>query len=270
LSWVNLLEYITMDDRSIREALSRYRFYHCIRVTDTIRTAGETHLESLQAPFRKLMESIDFNGLKVLDIGCRDGLFSFLAEKLGAAEITGIDGCLSKGATEFLIPFFQSKVRMVEKNLLDLTADDFGRFDVVLFPGVLYHLRYPIWGLDRIRRVMKPGGRLLIETAVYRGHEELPLLYCPVGKESPYEPTSVTFFNQKGLRDTLLSLGFETESFDYLDGHEPIDRAVMSCRWRPELVPPLLEEYWNGHTRWHDMDKADRLKAVQGNLKPNV
>jgi hypothetical protein len=113
---------------------------------------------------------------------------------------------------------------------------------------------------------MKPGGRLLIETAVYRGNEELPLIYCPVGKESPYEPTSVTFFNQKGLRDTLLSLGFETESFSYLDADKPIDRAVISCRWRPELVPRLLEEYWNGHTRWHDMDKADRLRAVEGNL----
>jgi hypothetical protein len=120
------LEFDIMDDRSIRDALSRYRFYHCIRVTENITTTGEAHLELLQAPFRRLMESIDFNGLKVLDIGCRDGLFSFQAEKLGATEIIGIDGCLSKGATEFLIPFFQSKVRMVEKNLLDLTADEFG------------------------------------------------------------------------------------------------------------------------------------------------
>jgi hypothetical protein len=49
----------------------------------------------------------------------------------------------ASSATEFLIPFFKSKVRMLQQNLQDLKAQELGLFDVILFPGVLYHLRYP-------------------------------------------------------------------------------------------------------------------------------
>ena len=36
---------------------------------------------------------------------------------------------------------------MYELNLYDLTVERFGKFDVIMLPGVLYHLRYPFWGL---------------------------------------------------------------------------------------------------------------------------
>jgi tRNA (mo5U34)-methyltransferase len=41
-------------------------------------------------------------GKRVIDIGCRDGMFSFEAERMGAAEVTGIDNDLSTAAVEFL------------------------------------------------------------------------------------------------------------------------------------------------------------------------
>ena len=154
----------------------------------------------------KYVKSLDLKGKRVLDIGCRDGLFSFAAESMGAAEVVGIDNDLSKPATEFLIPYFKSKVRMELMNVYDLGPDKFGLFDIVIFPGVLYHLRYPFWGLRAIRSVLKPGGNLIVETPIWRGENNNAMLFCPIGKDSPYETSSCTFFNEKGLVDTLTSL----------------------------------------------------------------
>lgn len=91
------------------------------------------------------INDVDFSHKKVLDIGCRDGLFSFEAERRGAKEIIGIDNDISLGAKEFLIPYFNSKMQMHELNVYDLSPEIFGKFDVILCFGVLYHLRYPFW-----------------------------------------------------------------------------------------------------------------------------
>jgi len=106
-----------------------------------------------------------------------------------------------------------------------------GLFDVILFAGVLYHLRYPFWGLKVLRDVMKPGGELLIETAIWRGDPNNAMLFCPIENDSPYEPTSCTFFNEKGLVDTLNSLNFDTLKVEFLSPvslHDRIARSQMS------------------------------------------
>jgi 2-polyprenyl-3-methyl-5-hydroxy-6-metoxy-1,4-benzoquinol methylase len=135
---------------------------------------------------------------------------------MGAAEVVGIDNDLSKPATEFLIPYFKSKVRMELMNVYDLAPDKFGFFDIVIFPGVLYHLRYPFWGLRAIRSILRPGGQLIIETPIWRGENNNAMLFCPIGEDSPYETSSCTFFNEKGMIDTLTSLGFDTLAVEYL------------------------------------------------------
>jgi 2-polyprenyl-3-methyl-5-hydroxy-6-metoxy-1,4-benzoquinol methylase len=205
-----------MNENEIRQTVSRYKFYHIIQLTDNISTPGNAIYVPAQNLCMAHLKSLDLKGKRVLDIGCRDGLFSFAAESMGAEEIIGIDNDLSKPATEFLIPYFKSKVKMVQMNLYDLKPDSFGLFDVVIFPGVLYHLRYPFWGLKAIRDVLKVGGHLLIETAIWKGEHNNAMLFCPVGKESPYESSSCTFFNEKGLADTLISMGLETVAIEYL------------------------------------------------------
>ncbi|MBE0477160.1 MAG: DUF1698 domain-containing protein [Coriobacteriia bacterium] len=178
----------------------------------------------------------------MLDVGCRDGLFSFAAESFGAREVIGIDNDLSIPATEFLIPYFQSKVRMERMNVYDLTPESYGRFDVVIFPGVLYHLRYPFNSLKAIRDVMIPGGDLIIETAIWRGDKRNALLFCPIGDDSPYESTSCTFFNEKGLVDTLNSMGFETLSVEYLPPGRPSAprRMINAGRSIMESLTPWI------------------------------
>jgi SAM-dependent methyltransferase len=197
---------VTRDDL-IRTANS-YRWYHRIKIEEGIYTESVVNYQTLWDFILNTMRYIDFKNKRVLDVGCRDGMFSFEAERKGAREILGIDNDLSRGAIEFLIPHFRSNVRMKEINLYDLDGDKLGKFDIIMCYGVLYHLRYPIMGLKKLIDLMEDNGQLLIESGMMtdKKFKNFELLYLPV-ERSPYEPTSCSFFNQLGLETTMRSLG---------------------------------------------------------------
>src|SRR5262249_58602168 len=136
---------MNMDANSLRVKLKQYTFYHTIKLTDEVTTEGWSTVIPIVNMTLRAMQRVDFRGKRVLDIGCRDGLFCFEAEKLGAQEVVGVDNDLSRGAVDLLIPFLRSRVRMIEGNLYDLRADALGKFDIILCAGVIYHLRYPFW-----------------------------------------------------------------------------------------------------------------------------
>jgi SAM-dependent methyltransferase len=200
------------NDEDLLKQISKYDFYHRIRLNDRIVTPGIN-----RAQIHKNLEAIkklELKGKKILDIGCRDGIYSFEAEKMGAKEIIGIDNDISKPAVEFLIPFFNSKVKMVEMNLFDLKPESFGMFDVIIFPGTLYHLRYPFQALKIVTNALKEDGILLVETAILQEDFDRAILYCPINEDGPFGSTSCTFFNPKGLIDTLQSIGIETQNYE--------------------------------------------------------
>ena len=236
-----------MNLTELTQRMDQYKWYHLIKVADGVYTPG------IAGDYRGMWEfnlralnDIDFTDKKVLDVGCRDGLFSFEAERRGAREIVAIDNDLSPGATELLIPYFNSKVRMYEMNLMDLTPDRFGTFDIILFFGVLYHLRYPVWGLRKLIDCLADGGTMGIETGmlVDPRYQNFEFLYCPV-EDSPYEPTSCTFFNQKALDTTMRSLGCEaidckTLGKDLVETRKPALREIVKDelrKFKPVLRP---------------------------------
>ena len=96
-----------MNENEIRQEMNKYKFYHIIQLTDNITTPGNPLFLPAQNLCMKYLKSLDLKGKRVLDIGCRDGLFSFAAESMGAAEVVGIDNDIGKPVTDFLIPFFE-------------------------------------------------------------------------------------------------------------------------------------------------------------------
>jgi SAM-dependent methyltransferase len=262
-----------LERSELEERIAQYRWYHRIPVADGLYTPDAWH--GSQLAFWKFLgdyqATFDLAGKDVLDVGCRDGLFSLQAERQGARRVVGIDNDLSRGATEFLLPFLGSAVEMHELNLYDLRPENFGTFDVVLCYGVLYHLRYPMLGLRRLMGVLSEGGVLLLESAmlVDRLLQDHELVYCPV-ERSPYEPTSCTFFNVLGLEVTMRSLGMAFVQYGVAAAgrsgrrHElgrrvrralgrpvvpDLARLVMVFEKRPELA--VLREYWEGVHRIH-------------------
>jgi len=242
-------------------------FYHTIEVEPGVWTNGWPAVVPIVEMVKRHLKSLPLTGKRVLDVGCRDGAFSFEAERLGAEEVIGFDNDLTPGVPEFLIEQLNSNVRIDSLNLFDLKPEVYGYFDVVIFPGVLYHLRYPFWGLKLIRDVIANHGVLLLETAFLVDDTPRAMLFCPTGKESPYEPTSCTFFNKKGLLDTLTSLGFAVERFTALhpdaiassdpDAPPVIDRCAVVARLESPENGNQVRRYWEGKVNDNPIPRWD-------------
>ena len=107
-------------------------------------------------------------GRRVLDVGTYNGCVAFECERRGAAEVTAMD-IMNPDRTGFhkLHHALDSKVRYVRGSVYELDPEVHGTFDLVLFFGVLYHLRYPHLALDRLRTICER--ELLVETHVLEG-----------------------------------------------------------------------------------------------------
>jgi tRNA (mo5U34)-methyltransferase len=108
----------------------------------------------------------NLSGKRVLDIGAWNGCLSFECERRGAREVVALspEDPEITGFQKIREVLDSRKVHYVRGTVYDLNPRRLGDFDVVLFCGVLYHLRYPLLGIDNIRRVCK--GDVYIETVV--------------------------------------------------------------------------------------------------------
>jgi tRNA (mo5U34)-methyltransferase len=93
----------------------------------------------------------DLTGKTVLDIGCNGGFYSIEMKRRGAARVLGID----HDEDYLKQAHFAAEVTGLDIEFAQLSVYDIGalgeRFDLVLFLGVLYHLRHPLLALDLIR-----------------------------------------------------------------------------------------------------------------------
>jgi len=105
---------------------------------------------------------LDLKGKRVLDIGAFDGYYSFLCEQRGA-DVVAIDiDPEHLRSFDIAKEVLSSNVEYRILSVYDLEQLE-GLFDYVLFFGVIYHLRNPIWALEKIKA--KLDGVLFIESA---------------------------------------------------------------------------------------------------------
>ena len=106
----------------------------------------------------------DLTGTRVLDIAPWNGFFSFECVRRGAAEVVslGPEDPLDTGYEQARALLGIDNVRYARGSVYDLSIADHGRFDIVLFLGLIYHLRHPLLALDRIYDVC--DGQLFIDT----------------------------------------------------------------------------------------------------------
>lgn len=153
-----------LTEREIREKIASIEhWYHRIEVAPGITTPGiNASRECLELiPLPK-----DCSGLRALDIGARDGFYSFELEKRGA-EVVALD-YLDPSITGFNVAkeLLGSNVTCRVDNVYNLSREGYGLFDIVLFLGTLYHLRDPLLALDRIWDVSADGAQLFVESQV--------------------------------------------------------------------------------------------------------
>lgn len=130
----------------------------------------------------------DLSGKSVLDIGCNAGFYSIEMKRRGAARVLGID-------TD---DRYLAQARLAAETLghddvefRSLSVYDVGvlaeRFDLVLFMGVLYHLRYPLLALDLIHEHV--AGDLLVFQSMQRGSRHV----LPVDQDYEFNATEHFF-----------------------------------------------------------------------------
>lgn len=111
----------------------------------------------------------DLTGKTVLDLGCNGGFFSLQMKRRGAARVVAVDHDPRYLAQARLA----AEICSLELEFRELSVYDVAalgeRFDVVLFMGVLYHLRHPLLALDLVRAHVAKD--LLVFQSMLRGSE---------------------------------------------------------------------------------------------------
>ncbi|HLU65939.1 MAG TPA: TIGR04290 family methyltransferase [Kofleriaceae bacterium] len=127
----------------------------------------------------------DLTGRTVLDIGCNAGFYAIEMKRRGAARVVGMDS-----DPRYLAQArFAADVLGVDLELHRMSVYDVAalgeRFDLVLFMGVLYHLRYPMLALDVVADSALGG--LLVFQSMLRGDR----VVAEVADDYPFEETGV-------------------------------------------------------------------------------
>lgn len=168
-------------------------------------------------------------GKSVLDIGCNAGFYSLEMKRRGAARVLGVDAD----------PHVLRQARLAAEvcgldiEFRQLSVYDVGRlgetFDLVIFMGVLYHLRHPLLALDLLYehvvgdlllfQSMQRGSdaveRLaddypITETSIF-GRESYPRLHF-VEQHYSRDPTNWWIPNRACVEAMLRSAGFAIEA----------------------------------------------------------
>jgi len=127
----------------------------------------------------------DLRGRTVLDIGCNGGFYSIEMKRRGADRVLGVDWderYLSQAR-------FAAEISGVDVEFRRLSVYDVAtlreRFDVVLFMGVLYHLRHPLLALDLLHEHVTRD--LLVFQSMQRGADTV----LPLEPDYPFSETGI-------------------------------------------------------------------------------
>lgn len=136
-----------------RQVLLDTGFYHSFEFPDGTRIDGAIPLGYLNERLGSFPIPENLTGKSVLDIGPWDGFFTFAMERRGAA-VTAID-YVDLDSFRLLAEQFGSQAKYLRMEVYELDPGRLGRFDYVLFLGVLYHLKHPQLAMERVCSVTK-------------------------------------------------------------------------------------------------------------------
>jgi tRNA (mo5U34)-methyltransferase len=170
----------------------------------------------------------DLSGATVLDVGCNAGFYCLEFKKRGASRVLGLDvDDRYLEQARFAASVLDLKIEFEKCSVYDVSRIA-GQFDYVLFMGVFYHLRYPLYALDKV--ITKVRGRLIFQTMV-RGslvspqlredyhfwnkdvfnNPDFPCMYF-IEKKYAGDPTNWWIPNHGAMEAMLRSSGLEIEA----------------------------------------------------------
>ena len=192
------------------EAVNKIQWLHTIDLGDGILTPG---MDDTRGRLGRIRMPENLKGRTVLDIGSWDGFFAFEAKRRGAERVLATDhfcwsgeGWGTKDGFELARRVLNSKVEDLEIDVLELAPERTGVFDVVLFLGVLYHMKHPMLALEKVARVTRE--LLILETQVDLLFHKRPAMAIYPGAELNNDPTNWVGPNVAAVEAMLRITGF--------------------------------------------------------------
>lgn len=139
--------------RSWKREFEAKGWWHSFELPDGRRIDGVCTVDGLRQRIQQYPIPEDLRGARVLDIGAWDGWYSFEMERRGA-DVLAVD-CWDNPRFHQIHAELKSRVEYRQMDVYELTPETVGRFDIVLFMGVLYHLKHPLLALERVCAITK-------------------------------------------------------------------------------------------------------------------
>jgi tRNA (mo5U34)-methyltransferase len=239
-----------VDEAEIRREVPKIDWYHCIPLGHGIVTPGtDRPLDRLQ----KMGIPQTLRGKTVLDIGSWDGFFAFEAERRGAERVVATDSYAwrdrGKQGFEFARAALGSHVEDRNLDVLELSPESVGVFDLVLFLGVLYHMKDPLIGLERVASVT--GGRVIVATAIDLIGTRRPAAAFYPASEFNADPTNWWGCNPAAVMAMLRAVGFAHARVFTPPYPAFPQRALRAMKHRVRRGEPFLRTLTQGWAVFH-------------------
>ena len=186
------------------------------------RLPDELHPPELELRARLLRNEIR-PGDRVLDLGCGAGAFTQIAADAGAGVAIGIEvaqAAIDRAKAEH--PVLEFKLAPIDGPLPLQDAS----FDLVWASEVIEHVADTAIWLSEVRRVIAPGGRLLLTTPA---HGRLRLLLGGIERYSEPQGDHLHLYTARSLRALLEEFGFDNVRVEAASG-PPLLRRTLSGR----------------------------------------
>lgn len=175
-------------------------WFQNIDLGDGIQTAPDHFLGDYPAfKYRRFMDALPASlaGKTVLDIGCNAGFYAIEMAKRGAARVLGIDSDARYLEQARLVSqtLGHAQIEFAQLDVYDVARLG-ERFDLVIFMGVLYHLRHPLLALDLIRQHVAADMMLFQTMQQGSGTVFVPPADHPFHKPGTFDPPD--YFDDPG------------------------------------------------------------------------
>jgi tRNA (mo5U34)-methyltransferase len=201
-----------LSSEEVKARAGKIRWHHSLDLGHGVVTNGQ---DNSPKKLKRLGLPESLTGKSILDVGAWDGFFSFEAERRGANRVLATDsfvwrgGCdwADKSGFDLAKAALGSNVEEMEIDVLELSPDRVGTFDVVLFLGVLYHMKHPLLALERVASVTRE--LLIIETVVDMLSVKRPAIAFYADDEVALDTTNWCGPNPAAIRAMLKTVGFK-------------------------------------------------------------
>jgi tRNA (mo5U34)-methyltransferase len=278
-NFARALEVSAVNKETKEELVRKVPFWHhSIDLGDGVVTPGIAGLSHLQSEWER-MRLPDLTGKQVLDIGAWDGFYSFEAEKRGATRVLALDHyvwnmrmdfqhaywekCKREGVVPseyYLVPgaldpglagkagfdtahrILGSRVEQLVTDFMTVDLEKVGSFDVVLFRGVLYHMREPLKALTRVALFTRELALIQTAAIYVPGFEHVPLFEFYGSNELNHDVSNWWAPNLTGLINCCHAAGFRR--VEPVSSFSPPEQAMRDS-------PGHLHRCWLTVHAWH-------------------